>query len=125
MRPHMLWLGILVLLSSRPGLLESGEDKQDPLPKGKPAWYDTRSIGVHLVEQKKTITVEASEALQIFDGSQDRLTKHWQSKLPGKLMPAKRVEHLPTDEVTTHVSERQPIQIQILGFDQNRVHVVL
>jgi hypothetical protein len=126
MQREMLWLGILVFLSIRPGLLVSGEHKQGPISKDKPAWYDTLPIGVELVEQKETITVDALKALEIFDESQDQLTENWISKLPGTLTPAKLARQLPAaDGVTRHVSERKPLELQIRGFDQNRVHVVV
>ena len=126
MQTYVLWLAILVFLSIRPGLLVSGETQKGPVPNGKPAWYHTLPIGVELIEQKETITVDAGKAIEIFDESQDRLTENWKSKLPGKITPARQARQLPAaDGITRHVSERKPLELQIQGFDQNRVHVAV
>ncbi|MFQ5492049.1 MAG: hypothetical protein ACE5GE_15135, partial [Phycisphaerae bacterium] len=70
--------------------------------------------------------IDAESATKMFDKSDDRIAVDWQTHLPGKVVPAKRVSHLPDEDgITRHVKERQPLEVHILGFDDNRVHVVL
>lgn len=120
-------LSLWVALSASLGCAVPAAEQEKAPPARQPAakWYHT-PIDLSLVEQKKTIRLDAERAAKVFARSGSRIAADWDKLLPDRPVAAERVDHLPAEEgVTRHVKKPQELESHILGFDAKRVHVVL
>lgn len=75
-----------------------------------------------LYEQKRTIEVHRSVALEILAGEPGKLAPRWKDALPSPIEHADFVQHIRPEDRRERAS--QP-GVLVLGFDEARVHIVV